>query len=84
MQPHIPVIDRRHQTEGRFTRDRLRTCGEGLLGKALRYHGYAYAATPAQCLGCPQKKLALLRPIAGCLYGRKRTIKPVWQKRTIS
>jgi hypothetical protein len=24
VQPHIPVIDRRHQTEGRFTRDRFR------------------------------------------------------------
>jgi hypothetical protein len=23
VQPHIPVIDRRHQTEGRFTRDQL-------------------------------------------------------------
>ena len=68
VQPHIPVIDRRHQTDGRFTRDRFRYepaenayyCPEG---KALRYRGlqrtsqgYAYCATEAQCQGCPQKK----------------------------
>jgi hypothetical protein len=68
VQPHIPVIDRRHQTAGRFTRDQFRYdaaenayyCPEG---KVLRYRGlqrknqgYAYEATPAQCRGCPQKK----------------------------
>jgi transposase len=74
VQPHIPVIDRRHQTEGRFTRDRFRYepaenayyCPEG---KALRYRGlqrrsqgYAYCATEAQCQGCPQKKLCTPAP----------------------
>ena len=74
VQPHIPVIDRRHQTDGRFTRDRFRYepaenayyCPEG---KALRYRGlqrtsqgYAYCATQAQCQGCPQKKLCTPAP----------------------
>jgi hypothetical protein len=44
VQPHIPVIDRRHQTGGRFTRDQFRYeptentyyCPEG---KPLRYRG---------------------------------------------
>jgi len=68
VQPHIPVIDRRHQTGGRFTRDQFRYepaenayyCPEG---KPLRYRGqrrdsqgYAYCSTAAQCQGCPQKK----------------------------
>ena len=68
VQPHIPVIDRRHQTSGHFTRDQFRYepaenvyyCPEG---KALRYRGqrrdsqgYAYCSTEAQCQGCPQKK----------------------------
>jgi transposase len=74
VQPHIPVIDRRHQTEGRFTRDQFRYdpaknvyyCPEG---KALRYRGlqraskgYAYCATEVQCQGCPQKKLCTPAP----------------------
>jgi len=74
VQPHIPVIDRRHQTDGRFTREQFRYdpaenayyCQEG---KALRYRGlqrknqgYAYEATPAQCRGCPQKKLCTPAP----------------------
>jgi transposase len=74
VQPHIPVIDRRHQTAGRFTRDQFHYdpvqdvyyCPEG---KALRYRGlqrknqgYAHEATPAQCRGCPQKKLCTPAP----------------------
>jgi transposase len=69
IQPHIPVIDRRHQTKGHFTREHFRYepmenayyCPEG---KALRYRGQArgsrgnvYCSTQEQCLGCPQKKL---------------------------
>src|SRR5262252_7271222 len=65
--PHIPVLDRRHQTGGHFTRDQFRYdpaenvyyCPEG---KLLRYQrqrpdtqGYAYCSTVAQCQGCPQK-----------------------------
>jgi transposase len=68
VQPHIPVIDRRHQTGGRFTRDQFRYepaedayyCPEG---KRLRYrgkhrsmHGSSYCSTAAQCHGCPQKE----------------------------
>jgi len=69
VQPHIPVIDRRHQTRGHFTRDQFRYapaenvyyCPEG---KPLRYRGqhrssqgYSYCSTAAQCQACPQKKL---------------------------
>jgi transposase len=69
IQPHIPVIDHRHQTGGRFTREQFRYepaedayyCPEG---KPLRCYsqrreaqGYAYRSTAAQCRGCPQKKL---------------------------
>jgi Transposase DDE domain len=76
VQPHIPVIDRRHQTDGRFTRDRFRyepaeNAYYSPEGKALRYRGlqrtsqgYAYCATEAQCQGCLQKKLARPLPIA--------------------
>jgi transposase len=67
VQPHIPVIDRRHQTRGHFTRDQFRYdsaenvyyCPEG---KPLRYRGQhrtvrgsSYCSTAAQCQGCPQK-----------------------------
>ena len=67
VQPHIPVIDRRHQTGGHFTRDQFRYdstenvyyCPEG---KPLRYRGQhrtergsSYCSTAAQCQGCPQK-----------------------------
>ena len=67
VQPHIPVIDRRHQTRGHFTRDQFRYdsaenvyyCPEG---KPLRYRGqhrtvrgFSYCSTAAQCQGCPQK-----------------------------
>jgi len=68
VQPHIPVLDRRHQTGGHFTRDQFRYepaenvyyCPEG---KPLRYrgqhrsmHGSSYCSTAAQCQGCPQKE----------------------------
>jgi transposase len=82
VQPHIPVIDRRHQTGGRFTRDQFRYdpaenayyCPEG---KALRYRGrqfanqaYTYCSTEAQCQGCPQKTL--------CTPGAYRKISVNW------
>src|SRR5713226_10465884 len=78
IQPHIPVIDRRHQTQGHFTREQFRYepqenayyCPEG---KPLRYRGlsrssqgYIYRATEAQCQGCQQKKL--------CTPGRYRKL----------
>ena len=68
VQPHIPVIDRRHQTDGHFTHDQFRFepaenayyCPEGkmLSFKGLRRdsHGYLYRSTEAQCMNCPQKK----------------------------
>jgi transposase len=74
IQPHIPVIDRRHQTQGHFTREQFRYeptenayyCPEG---KPLRYRaqrrdsqGYAYCSTVAQCQGCPQKQRCTSAP----------------------
>lgn len=74
VQPHIPVIDRRHQTNGLFTRERFRYepaqnvyyCPEG---KALTYggrrkesQGYLYRSTETQCAGCPQKKRCTTGP----------------------
>ena len=74
VQPHIPVIDRRHQTGGHFTRDQFRYepaenayyCPEG---KPLRYRGqrrdsqgYAYCSTAAQCQDCPQKQRCTSAP----------------------
>jgi transposase len=84
IQPHIPVIDRRHQTQGHFTREQFRYepqenvyyCPEG---KPLRYRGlshssqgYIYRATEAQCQGCPQKKL--------CTPGLYRKLFVHWQE----
>jgi IS5 family transposase len=68
VQPHIPVIDRRHQTKGRFTRDQFRHepaenayyCPEGKVlsfrGRRCESQGYLYRSTEAQCGSCPQKK----------------------------
>jgi IS5 family transposase len=84
IQPHIPVIDRRHQTRGRFTRDAFRYepqenayyCPEG---KPLHYRGqrhssqgYLYRSTEAQCQGCPQKKF--------CTQGPYRRLFVHWQE----
>jgi transposase len=67
VQPHIPVIDRRHQTGGRFTREQFRYAPEENTyycpeGQPLRYrrahptaHGNIYSATTGQCRACPQK-----------------------------
>jgi len=74
VQPHIPVIDRRQQTEGRFTRDQfgyesaedVYYCPEGnplpYRGLQRSSQGYAYCATAAHCQGCPQKKLCTPAP----------------------
>ena len=84
IQPHIPVIDRLHQTQGHFTREPFRYeskenvyyCPEG---KPLRYRGqsrssqgYLYCSTEAQCHGCPQKKL--------CTPGLSRRLFVHWQE----
>ena len=67
IRPYVPVIDRRHQTRGRFTQDDFHYAPEenGYYcpqGQLLRYRGlgrqtqcYVYCATPTQCAGCPQK-----------------------------
>ena len=74
IQPHIPVIDRRHQTRGHFTREQFRyEPSENVYycpaGKPLRYRGqrrdsqgYAYCSTAAQCQGCPQKERCTSAP----------------------
>ena len=84
IQPHIPVIDRRHQTQGHFTREQFRYepkenayyCPEG---KPLRYRGqsrssqgYLYCSTEAQCHRCRQKK--------SCTPGLYRKVFVHWQE----
>ena len=84
IQPHIPVIDRRHQTQGHFTRDHFRYepkenayyCPEG---KPLHYRGQRrssggdlYRSTEAQCRGCPQKQ--------SCTVGPYRRLFVHWQE----
>jgi transposase len=84
IQPHIPVIDRQHQTRGLFTRDAFRYepkenayyCPEG---KPLHYRGQRrssggdlYRSTEAQCRDCPQKKL--------CTAGLYRRLFVHWQE----
>jgi len=84
IQPHIPVIDRQHQTRGLFRRDAFRYepkedayyCPEG---KPLHYRGQRrssggdlYRSTEAQCRGCPQKK--------SCTAGRYRRLFVHWQE----
>jgi hypothetical protein len=84
VQPHIPVIDHRHQTNGRFTHDHFRYdptenvyyCPQG---EALRYRGLqrgnqanSYCATEAQCQGCPRKKL--------CTPGSYRRLAVNWHE----
>jgi hypothetical protein len=81
---HIPVIDRQHQTRGRFSRDAFRYepkenayyCPEG---KPLHYRGQRhssqgdlYRSTEAQCHACPQKKL--------CTRGPYRRLFVHWQE----
>ncbi len=84
IQPHIPVIDRRHQTRGRFTRDAFRYqpqenayyCPEGkplhYRGQRRSSQGYLYRSTEAQCQGCPQKKF--------CTRGPYRRLFVHWQE----
>ena len=84
IQPHIPVIDHRHQTRGRFTRDAFRYepkenayyCPEGkplhYRGQRRSSQGYLYRSTETQCQGCPQKKL--------CTRGPYRRLFVHWQE----
>jgi len=82
VQPHIPVIDRQHQTYGRFTREQFRYepaenafyCPQG---KPLRFRGvgrssqvYLYQARERDCQACPQKK--------HCTRGASRRVVVHW------
>ena len=74
VQLHIPVIDRRHQTDGHFTHEQFRYepaedayyCPEGkplrLRGVQRTSQGYAYQARESDCRECPQKKLCTPAP----------------------
>jgi transposase len=84
IQPHIPVIDRQHQTRGHFTRDAFRYeprenayyCPEGkplhYRGQRRSSQGYLYRSTEAQCQACPQKKF--------CTQGPYRRLFVHWQE----
>ena len=84
IQPHIPVIDRRHQTHRRFTRDQFQydpvdnvfRCPQG---QALRYRGmdhgaqgHLYQTAESQCRGGPVKKR--------CTSGSTRRIFVHWHE----
>ena len=74
VEPHIPVIDHRHQTDGHFTRDQfvydpVKNAYECPEGKILAYRGlhrseqvYVYQARKADCRGCPQKEQCTSAP----------------------
>jgi transposase len=84
VQPHIPVIDRRHQTDGHFTRDQFvynsaKNAYQCPEGKTLPYRGlsrasqaYVYQTSKADCQGCPQKKL--------CTNGSSRKLVVNWHE----
>ena len=84
IEPHIPVIDRRNQTQGRFSRDRFTYDGEADAyicpeGETLSYVGIdaqsqanVYRASPNRCRGCPQKK--------ACTRGRARKLSVSWHE----
>jgi transposase len=84
IQPHIPVIDRRHQTKGHFTAEHFRYepkenvyyCPEGktlrFRGRSLGSRGNLYCSTKEQCRGCPQKKL--------CTPGLSRRLFVHWEE----
>jgi transposase len=75
IQPHIPVIDRRHQTRSRFTRDQFQYdpvenifhCPQGQTlrysGMSRKQQGYIYQTAESQCRGCPVKKRCTGGPI---------------------
>jgi transposase len=65
--PHIPLIDRRNQTKGAFTKDDFTYLPAANAyrcpaGKLLHYAGlgrqaqqHIYRSTPTQCASCPEK-----------------------------
>ena len=78
IEPHIPVLDRKHQTKGKFTKDVFRFDAEANVftcpaGKKLNYRGMAHAARvqiyrskPKDCEGCGLR--------AQCTNSRVRTV----------
>jgi hypothetical protein len=76
--PYIPVIDRRHQRRGCFSRDDFRyepvedvsVCPEGKplrdRGERCGTQGVIYSSLPSQCRPCPQE--------ARCTSGRYRKL----------
>lgn len=84
IQPHIPVIDRRGQTQGRFSRDRFTYDGAADVyicpeGETLAYVGIdaqsqanIYRASPNRCRGCPQKN--------ACTRGPCRKLSVSWHE----
>ena len=80
--PHIPLIDRRKQTKGAFTRDDFTYLPDSNAyrcpaGKLLHYAGlgrqtqqHIYCSTPAQCGRCPEK--------SKCTSGKARKLGVSW------
>ena len=78
VEPHVPVLERKHQTKGKLTRDAFAFDHKRNLfvcpaGRALTYRGAHYAArvhtyrsNASDCAGCPERQ--------GCTSGRVRTI----------
>jgi transposase len=82
VEPHIPVIDRRHQTPRYFTQEQFQydprenayRCPQGEMvryrGLAVPTQGYVYRTTESQCRGCPVKRK--------CTRGANRKIAVSW------
>ena len=78
VEPHVPVLERKHQTKGKLTRDafafdRKRNLFICPTGRAVTYRGAHYAArvhtyrsNAADCATCPMRQ--------GCTSGRVRTV----------
>lgn len=78
IEPYIPVLERKGQTNGKLTRDaftfdseaNLFTCPEGkrLTHQGANYHSrvHIYRSKPGDCAGCPIR--------ASCTGGRVRTV----------
>lgn len=82
--PHIPLIDRRKQTKGTFTRDDFTYLPDANAyrcpaGKLLHYRGlsrqtqqHIYCSTPTQCGPCPEK--------SKCTSGTVRKLGVSWHE----
>jgi hypothetical protein len=78
VEPHVPVLERKHQTEGKLTRDafafdRKRNLFVCPTGRELTYRGaryaarvYMYRSTASDCAACPERQ--------DCTSGRVRTV----------